>query len=85
MLRLVHILTGLALAALGLVAPDGATTLYSNDFESSSTANFTGSTGLLTAPGNGTTFLGPLSFGSSATLTLGGLGAKAEALTWEKP
>ena len=58
-------------ATLG--TPAGATPLYFNDFESNSTANFSGTTTLTTAPSNVTKFLGPLSAGQTATLTLNGV------------
>lgn len=62
--------------ALGLVlagffsAAHGAT-IYSNDFESASTADLTG--GAITTAPNGENFYGVLSAGSSAALTLTGL------------
>lgn len=58
-------------AAFG--TPAGATLLYFNDFESNSTANYSGTTTLTTAPSNVTKFLGPLSAGQTATLTLNGV------------
>jgi hypothetical protein len=47
--------------------------IYSNDFESNSTAGFSGSTTLTQAPSSAN-FLGPLSNGATATLTLNGVG-----------
>jgi hypothetical protein len=64
---------GLILAGGVFAAPAGAATIYQNDFQGGSTANFSAGT-INTAPGNGEKFLGVFSNGSSTTLTLTGLG-----------
>jgi hypothetical protein len=73
-----NLIAKIACLLVGIAAfgtPAGATLLYFNDFESNSTADFSGATTLLTAPNNVTTFLGPLSAGATATLTLNGVSA----------
>ncbi len=60
-----------ACAAVAMALPAYAATIYSNDFESGSTAGITGVTSITTAPGNGQKYLGPLAVGSSSTLTVG--------------
>jgi hypothetical protein len=51
----------------------GSNLIYFNDFESNSTAGFSGSTTLTQAP-SGANFLGPISNGAMATLILNGIG-----------
>jgi hypothetical protein len=67
-------IAGFVLAGGVLAAPAGAATVYQNDFQGGSTANFSGGA-ITTAPGNGEKFLGIFSNGTSTTLTLTGLGA----------
>ena len=69
--------TGLALgifaAAFGASAAS-AVTVYSNDFQSGSTANFSGGS-IVTSPNGTAKFLGALASGGATTLTLTGLAA----------
>jgi hypothetical protein len=77
------------LATALLVAPAAAhaVTLYSNDFESGSTAGFTISnptdTGILTAPGNGEKFLGQMTLGDTASLAVGTAGQTSVTLNFD--
>ncbi|MGH6986083.1 MAG: PEPxxWA-CTERM sorting domain-containing protein [Caulobacteraceae bacterium] len=74
------------LAATALTSAAQATTLYSNDFESASTTDLSGSTAILDAPSGSTDFLGPLSTENgtgSVTLTLDTAGYSSLTLTYD--
>lgn len=77
------IFAGLAMgAALLASSAAGAGTIYSNDFESGSTANLTGFTAIETAP-NGQKYLGPLAAGANSTLTLNTAGYNSITLAFD--
>ncbi|MGB2742232.1 MAG: PEP-CTERM sorting domain-containing protein [Cognaticolwellia sp.] len=62
-------LTGMIFSASCLVSVANAGIIYSNDFEGGSTANFTTSNSITTAP-EGQSFLGPLNSGTTPILNL---------------
>lgn len=66
-----YLATGLGLVLAAFFTAAHGDTIYSNDFESASTANLSGAS-IITAP-NGQKFYGYLAAGSSAVLTLTGL------------
>lgn len=74
-----------AVLAAGLVAAPAlahAATLYSNDF-SSNTNGFTGTTTLLPSAGAAGQFLGPLTLGDTATLTVNTAGYSSVTLNFD--
>jgi hypothetical protein len=72
-----------AIAALGLASAANANSvIYQNDFNTGSTAGFSGAANILTAP-SGEKFLGPLSLGDEADLTLNTAGKSSITLNFD--
>lgn len=64
-----------AVLCFGSTLQAGGATLYSNDFEGGSTANFSGDGTIQTPPSGVTHFLGYLANGAAAVLTFNGISA----------